>query len=400
MSTGRVEIFYNDQWGTICDHGWDINDANVLCKQLGFPQASHACSGATHGQGTGLIWMNDIACSGSESHIYDCSHRGWGNNNCTHGNDASVKCSDVVRLVGGGINSGRVEVYNNGQWGTVCDDHWDMNDANVVCRQLGFPSASSAPNKAAYGQGSDPIWMDDVNCQGGEVSLFTCTHNGLGVHNCDHGKDASVVCNDVIRLVGGGINSGRVEVYHNGQWGTVCDHGWDIDDAKVVCRQLGFPNASYAPHVAAYGQGSDLIWMDDVTCQGDEASLFACTHAGWGVHNCNHSEDASVVCNGTVRLVGGGINSGRVEVYHNEQWGTVCDDYWDLNDATVVCRQLGFPNAFSAPHRAAYGQGSGPIWMDDVHCQGGEASLFKCTHFGWGKHDCYHGEDASVVCNA
>ena len=194
LSIGRVEIFYNNQWGTICDRGWDINDANVLCKQLGFPQALYVYSGATHGQGTGPIWMDNVVCSGSQAHIYDCSHRGWGNNGCTHSDDASVKCSSVVRLAGGS-NSGRVEVYHNGQWGTVCDDHWDMNDANVVCRQLGFSSASSAPHRAAYGQGSDPIWMDDVNCQGGEASLTICTHRGWGVENCSHGEDASVVCN-------------------------------------------------------------------------------------------------------------------------------------------------------------------------------------------------------------
>ena len=198
LSTGRVEIFYKDQWGTICDHGWDINDANVLCKQLGFPQASYAYSGATHGQGNGPVWMDHVACSGSESHIYDCSHRGWGNNGCTHSNDASVKCSygsSVVRLADGGINSGRVEVYYNGQWGTVCDDLWDMNDANVVCHQLGFSSASSAPHGTAYGQGSDPIWMDNLECQGGESSLSSCTRNSWGTHNCIHGEDASVVCN-------------------------------------------------------------------------------------------------------------------------------------------------------------------------------------------------------------
>ena len=198
LSTGRAEIFYKDQWGTICDHGWDINDTTVLCKQLGFSQASQAYSGATHGQGTGPIWMDYVACSGSESHIYDCSHRGWGNNSCTHGNDASVRCShgfQVVRLAGGGNNYGRVEVYHGGRWGTVCDDCWDMKDASVVCRELGFSSASSAPQGSRYGQGSDPIWMDDVNCQEGEASLFACTHAGWGVENCGHSEDASVVCN-------------------------------------------------------------------------------------------------------------------------------------------------------------------------------------------------------------
>ena len=201
-TAGRVEVFYDGQWGTVCyDDAWDINDANVVCRQLGFSQlASQARGSAYYGQGSGPIWIDDVACSGNESHIYDCRHRGWGNNDCTHRRDASVQCSTAygsanIRLVNGGVNYGRVEVYHNGQWGTVCDDFWDINDADVVCRQLGFPSASSAPCCAGYGRGSGTIWMDDVQCSGAEASLFHCTHRGWGTHNCGHGEDASVVCN-------------------------------------------------------------------------------------------------------------------------------------------------------------------------------------------------------------
>ena len=174
-----------------------MNDANVVCRQLGFHSAGQALSGAHYGQGSGPIWMDDVACSGSESHIYDCRHRGWGKHDCTHSRDASVQClysgSSNVRLAGGAANFGRVEVYYSGSWGTVCDDRWDVTDAGVVCRQLGFSGASSAPCCANYGQGTGIIWMD-ANCQGGEASLLNCPNTGWGVYYCSHGEDANVVC--------------------------------------------------------------------------------------------------------------------------------------------------------------------------------------------------------------
>ena len=98
-----------------------------------------------------------------------------------------------VRLVGGsGPHAGRVEVNHNGVWGTVCDDIWDLQDAMVVCRQLGYGTAVSA--LAAYGGGSGPIWYDDLRCSGHEDNLTQCGHRGLRVHNCDHSEDAGVIC--------------------------------------------------------------------------------------------------------------------------------------------------------------------------------------------------------------
>ena len=90
---------------------------------------------------------------------------------------------------------------------------------------------------------------------------------------------------------------------------------------------------------------------------------------------------------------------GRVEILHNNTWGTVCDDRWDINDAQVVCRELGFLQALSAPSRAKYGEGSGRIWLDDVECVGNESSITECQHSGWGDHNCGHFEDASVICS-
>ncbi|NWW49433.1 DMBT1 protein, partial [Pedionomus torquatus] len=163
--------------------------------------------------------------------------------------------------------------------------------------------------------------------------------------------------------------AGRVEIFHNKQWGTVCDDNWDLLDAEVVCRQLDCGRALSAPGGGQFGRGVGIIWMDETNCTGMESTLSACRARPWGINNCYHGEDAGVVCSGyqgffgiaprkvvggrgsvrmaavssfaPLRLVDGpGRCAGRVEVFHKEKWGTVCDDSWDFADAKVVCRQL------------------------------------------------------------
>ena len=108
--------------------------------------------------------------------------------------------------------------------------------------------------------------------------------------------------NGTIRLVGSRLSKeGRVQIYFNGIWGTVCDDGWDDTDAGVVCRQLGFGSSGTAIGSASFGQGSGPILLDSVTCSGSESTLVSCGHLGFGItRSCSHSEGAGVTCTGVL----------------------------------------------------------------------------------------------------
>ena len=111
-----------------------------------------------------------------------------------------------------------------------------------------------------------------------------------------------------------------------------------------------------------------------------------------------HSWQVGAQSDGKIRLAGGSGACGRVEIYHNKEWGTVCDDYFDCAEANVVCKQLGYLGG-NASCCAAYGQGIGRIWMDNVECAGSEVLLSQCSFRGWGVHDCAHDKDVGVCCN-
>ncbi|KAM4650675.1 CD5 antigen-like isoform 2-T2 [Discoglossus pictus] len=196
--SGRLEVFYSDQWGTVCDDEWDILDSKVVCKQLecGPPKLAYDCGKST--KQVGPIWLDDVNCTGREKSLSQCKANAPGVHNCNHKEDVGIQCKDPfqLRLVDGpNICTGRLEVFNEGEWGSVCDDHWDKKDAMVVCRQLGCESAQ--PYKARrrrFGQGNGRIWLDDVHCNGNEKSLANCKHRMWGYNDCTHKEDVSVYC--------------------------------------------------------------------------------------------------------------------------------------------------------------------------------------------------------------
>ncbi|XP_072335723.1 lysyl oxidase homolog 4 [Scyliorhinus torazame] len=366
---------------------------------------------------------------------------------------------------------GRVEVFYNGQWGTVCDDDFNIQAATVVCRELGYEEARTWAHSATYGQGKGPIWLDNVKCRGDETSIFTCESNGWGVNDCKHSEDVSVVCSEkplagfevigqsLSTLQGGNkvekvrirpllasarkrnpVTEGVVEVKYQGKWKQVCDVGWNLNNSRVVCGMLGFPG-EHKVNMKIYRKQWDLkmknpktrlywaikkksFWIHKVSCNGNEAHLNRCriqVSAGKNQLPCENGIHVVISCvagpaflqrNGNrfkkafqdkqalARLKGRAqTGEGRVEVLKNGQWGTICDDGWNLLAASVVCRELGFGNAKEAVMGALFGQGVGPIHMRRVSCTGFEASITDCSFREVIDGICKHEEDAAVRCH-
>ncbi|XP_048118919.1 lysyl oxidase homolog 3A isoform X2 [Alosa alosa] len=349
-------------------------------------------------------------------------------------------------------NEGRVEVLYQGEWGTICDDDFTLANAMVLCRQLGFVSATAWSHSAKYGAGTGKIWLDNVICSGTESSIEKCHSRGWGNSDCTHDEDAGIVCKDErlpgfvdsniiemqvdenrlkevrLRPLSSGaaaklpINEGVVEVKYKEGWAQICSVGWTVKNSRVVCGMMGFPSEKAGARASHSGSGPYRI--HSVSCTGHEVHLSACNMefvkpnssypcAGGGpsVVSCvpgpqftqSRSQKRKLrlgLLAAKVRLRGGArAGEGRVEVLKGTQWGTVCDDRWNLLSASVVCRELGFGSAKEALTGARMGQGMGPIYMNEVQCSGNERMLWDCPHKTITSEDCNHVEDASVKCN-
>ncbi|XP_071503079.1 MAM and LDL-receptor class A domain-containing protein 1-like [Diadema antillarum] len=749
---GRVEVFVNNQWGTVCDDNWDINDANVICKMLGYSSATSAPRMAYFGQGNGPIWMDEVACSGSETDLNQCAHNGFGSHDCSHSEDAGVFCDisnaqNIDCNFEYGVcgweqetdddfdwsrNNGSTSSYDTGPSGdhttgygsymyietssprsygdiarlrspayfsantyqTYCLNFWYHMYGDTIST-LNVKMADAMANSTVmlytlYGEQGDmwnearldvysyyqlfniimegirgssytgDIAIDDISLQSGscppqgqdidcDFEYGVCgwvqetdddfdwsRNNGStpsldtgpsGDHTTGYGsymyietssprsygdiarlkspayfsantnqtyclnfwyhmygdtistlnvKMADAMANSTVMLYtlygeqGDMWNEARLDVYsyyqlfniimegirgssYTGdiaiddislQSGSCPPQGQDIDcDFEYgVCgwvqetdddfdwsrnngstpsldtgpsgdHTTGYGNYMYietsprsdgdvarlrSPAYLAnntnepycltfwyhmygntintlnvimadtmgystytlysmYGERGDMwqrakvdvysyfqlfniimegvrgssytgdIAVDDISlssgfclyaiCDGNsfQCSNDECIPASWrcdGWSDCSDGSDEFGCAGGLsvsttpgtprvdgVRLMGAQSGEGRVEVFVNNQWGTVCDDNWDINDANVICKMLGYSSATSAPRMAYFGQGNGPIWMDEVACSGSETDLNQCAHNGFGSHDCSHSEDAGVFCD-
>ncbi|XP_043296234.1 antigen WC1.1-like [Cervus canadensis] len=436
--SGRVEVWHSGSWGTVCDDSWSLAEAEVVCQQLGCGPALEAVRAAAFGPGNGSIWLDEVRCGGRESSLWDCAAEPWGQSDCKHEEDAGVRCSGFVRLTGGARPcSGRVEVHSGQDWTPVSDRNFALPTAQVICAELGCGKAVSVLGHLPFRESDGQVWAEEFRCEGKEPELWVCPRVPCPGGTCHHSGAAQVVCSaySEVRLMTNGTSQceGQVEMNFSGRWRALCASHWSLANANVVCRQLSCGVAISTPRGPHFMEGGDQISTVRFHCSGAESFLWSCPVTALGVPDCSHGNTASVICSGKqtqalpqckdpvtepaasaaseesapyssdsrqLRLVdGGGPCAGRVEILDQGSWGTICDDGWDLDDARVVCRQLGCGEALNATRSAHFGAGSGPIWLDDLNCTGNESHVWRCPSRGWGRHDCRHKQDAGVVCS-
>ncbi|KAI4900372.1 hypothetical protein NFI96_015985 [Prochilodus magdalenae] len=402
LCSGRLELLHGETWYTVCDADFDQQDAEVVCRELGCGLPVEVLGAAAFGRGEHQVWSEELQCRGNESQIHSCPTSPSLKHNCSHDSDVGLVCAGHVRVVDGGSRcAGRVEVLHRGQWGTVCGDNWDMRDAAVVCRELGCGEAVDALSDAQFGPGSGPIWMNNMRCTGSEATLKNCLSSESSKHNCDHSKDAGVICSGV-RVVGGSHCSGRVEVLHGETWYTVCDADFDQQDAEVVCRELGCGLPVDVLGGAAFGRGEGQVWSEELQCRGNESQIHSCPTSPSLKHNCSHDSDVGLVCAGhrKSRFADGPyLCSGRVEVYHGKAWYTVCDADFDQQDAEVVCRELGCGLPVEVLGAAAFGRGEGQVWSEELQCRGDESEISLCPISSSLSLNCTHDRDVAILCS-
>ncbi|XP_021368435.1 deleted in malignant brain tumors 1 protein-like [Mizuhopecten yessoensis] len=423
---GGLEIYKDDQWYGVCDEGFTNLEAKVACISLGLNYVDgRAINGSAFGNLTGPIGFTHMKCRSGATDITKCYSTS--NGTCKSKMYASVYCSNTtvvdtgfkVRIAPDSLASqvhGILEVRQNGIWGRVCMHEWDDRDANVACKHQGYAGGLAYLHIM---KNRRPIMLRSVRCKGTEDKLTDCPHNPHpDLDNCNfNSNDAGILCYKKTGMKyrlntrrQQPSSEGRVEIFYDGVWGTVCSWSWQSADAKVLCRQLGYQDG-----IVSYNVEKSLPqinrWVTGFFCQGNEKTMMTCLNTGFNSSFlddlCMFNEPGaySACYNRTVKptsihLIGGPDRlSGRVEVYIKgpNQWGTICDDFWDDLAANVVCRQLNFAGG-KAVKDAAFGRGTGPIWFDNVRCLGNESTIFECSHRGIGTHNCNHTEDVGVMC--
>ncbi|XP_022082373.1 deleted in malignant brain tumors 1 protein-like isoform X2 [Acanthaster planci] len=329
-----VYIEFGGQQGAVCNDGFDVYAADVVCKQtLGSTSKATARFPPTSGSGL-QVFLDQVECRGDESALMGCVHGKLGDSGkCTVENSAGVICWNpddfpsyaknhgIFRLSGGPVSTaGRVEVFFNGSWGSICDEQWDVEDADVLCKQLGCDAAVKASSGSRYGPGVLDIKLSEVQCDGTEDDMIKCRYVVLerGMNTtCTHEREAGTNCDcGVIVTIGDGqAGRGLLKVRLIGSQeseGTLCFDSFDLRVADVACREAGFPGAlSFSEAEASTGP----MLATSYSCTGSEISLKACVATAFNTSQCPEGKEVELVCQSKegVKPTGATVTTGAPE---------------------------------------------------------------------------------------
>uniref|UniRef100_A0A672FU69 SRCR domain-containing protein n=1 Tax=Salarias fasciatus TaxID=181472 RepID=A0A672FU69_SALFA len=308
-------------------------------------------------------------------------------------------CPDSVRLLNGSSRcSGRLQVKTNPSdqtWSSVCEADLDLQDAQVVCRELGC-GAPSVLQGALYGDVHTPRWSPEFQCGGHESALLNCRSSGSARSSCSPGKAAGLTCSEVneIRLVGGASRcAGSLELKFLGQQRPVDPRFFTLKTAALICEHLNCGSTvSFEPTDVSH----QSVWIIH--------SYYVQSHSDlWNsVTSINSPFSLKLTCSDSVRLLNGSSRcSGRLQVKTNpsdQTWSSVCEADLDLQDAQVVCRELGC-GAPSVLQGALYGDVHTPRWSPEFQCGGHESALLDCRSSGSARSSCSPGKAAGLTCS-
>uniref|UniRef100_A0A669EFL6 SRCR domain-containing protein n=1 Tax=Oreochromis niloticus TaxID=8128 RepID=A0A669EFL6_ORENI len=202
----------------------------------------------------------------------------------------SLISADSVRLLNGSsLCSGRLQVKSNQRWSSVCEDDFDLQDAEVICRELGCGPPLHLQG-ALYGEVEAPVWSREFQCGGHESALLDCRSSGSVRSSCSPGKAAGLTCSEPVRLVGGASHcAGTLEV-RRGEWRPVAMEIWNLKDAAAVCGQMNCGSAVSVGNTQSSSQRS-VWWVESL-----------CVQAGYALKECASADHSSstldITCSG------------------------------------------------------------------------------------------------------
>ncbi|XP_077936572.1 lysyl oxidase homolog 4-like isoform X1 [Gasterosteus aculeatus] len=358
---GRVEVFYNGAWGTVCDDEVDLNLANVVCRQMGFQRGLTWAHSAKFGQGQGLIWLDNVRCMGSEPSIADCRSNGWGINDCTHAEDLGVICSPERRPESPAVSAQETPSSSNLQ---PSEQRQSNAPPQSVPPRAHMPSSSGRGHEIALHRNPTSPRRSNISPQenGHEIRISQRNRGGSRASPQTNPQGHELPS----RLVNGASYRQRQEAAGNvrREAARQAERRSDRLSGNHVEPEPSHPDVEPGTDVH-FTQGSNKVHLEEARLR--------------PVLSSNH---------------GGLVTEGVLEVKHAGRWRHVCNRGWDLSSSRIVCGMLGFPaaeefdqNAYRKLWDSKIADPSSRLrtqvskkayWVEKVQCRGVEVSLAQC----------------------